>query len=228
MRDADERLEVLLLRRHELAGFVPDMYVFPGGRVDPADADPSLAALVDGLTQEEAATRLELRDADPPALAYYLAACREAFEETGILVGSLNGQAPPCAAEDAVIDQIRDDLMEHRIDFAVALRRMACRLAGDRVVYFAHWITPVRSPRRFDPRFFAAQVRGATTPIVDPREMTDACWITPACALQRHAEGSLPMIRPTVRTLETLTDFNRTTEALEALSRETVVTILPD
>jgi len=228
LRDADEGLEVLLLRRSTRAGFVPNMYVFPGGLVDASDADPALVALLDGLTPAAAAGRLDLAEADPPAIAYYLAALREAFEETGILVGHLaDGSHPPTAAEDPVVDRIRDDLMEDRIAFAEAAARLGCRLAGHALEYFAHWITPRRQPRRFDTRFFAARVGAGRESIVDPREMTDARWITPAAALVEHARGEMPMILPTVSTLEKLGAFRGTTEALQALARETVVTILP-
>jgi 8-oxo-dGTP pyrophosphatase MutT (NUDIX family) len=228
LRDASDGLEVLLLRRSARAGFVPDMYVFPGGRVDASDADPALAALLDGLTPEAAAARLGLTAADPPAIAYYLAALREAFEETGILVGHLrDGSVPPTAAEDATVDSIRDDLMEDRITFLEAAARLECRFAGHALEYFAHWITPQRQPRRFDTRFFAARVGTGRESIIDPREMTDARWLTPAAALAEHELGEMPMILPTVSTLEKLQGFRGTAEALMTLSRETVVTILP-
>ena len=217
------------MRRHRRAGFAPEMYVFPGGRVDVSDAAPAALARLEGLTPAMAEERLGIRDADPPAVAYYLAALREAFEETGILVGSLqDGAPPPTAAEDPAVERVRDDLMEGRIDFAGALASIECRLAGDALEYFAHWITPRRLPRRFDARFFAARVEGGTEPIVDLREMTHARWITPAEALAEHERGALAMILPTVRTLEKLQPFSEATEALRALAIETVVTILPD
>jgi len=204
------------------------MYVFPGGRVDEADADAAGLALLDGLSPEAAAERLGLHGAEPPAIAYYMAALREAFEETGILVASLaDGSAPPTAATDAAIDRIRDDLMESRIGFAEALTLLECRVPGDALAYFAHWITPRRRPRRFDTRFFAARVPVRSEAIVDPREMTEARWIAPAEALAEHERGGLPMILPTVSTLEKLVAFARAEEALAALASETVVTILP-
>lgn len=229
MRDVEAGLEILLLRRNRYAGFAPRMYVFPGGRVDASDSDPAVLARLDHLSSAVAEQRLDLKDAEPPAIAYYLAALREAFEETGILVAALeNGSVPPTASDDEAVDRIRDELMEDRIDFADALARLDCRVPGDRLQYFAHWITPRREPRRFDARFFAARVTANSTPIVDPREMTDALWIAPALALERHARGDLPMILPTVHTLERLCAFGTSEEALTTLARSTVVTILPD
>jgi recombination protein RecT len=228
MRDGAPGLEVLLLRRSRHAGFVPETYVFPGGRVDTADARPAALALVEGLTPELAETRLGLPGAEPPAIAYYIAALREAFEETGILVGTtVTGAPPPTAADHAEVDRVRDELMEDRIAFADALQSLGCRLSGDSLQYFAHWITPRSQPRRFDTRFFAARVDPGATPIVDAREMTEARWLTPARALEEHEAGALPMITPTVWTLEKLRAFSASEHALTALARERVVTILP-
>ena len=228
LRDADAGVEVLLLRRNRSAGFVPGAYVFPGGGVDGTDAADETLAFLDGLTPDGAAHRLGLFDADPPAIAYYLAALREAFEETGILVGrDVRGMEPATAAEDEQVDATRDDLMEDRISFAQALERLECRIDGASVEYLAHWITPEPEPRRYDTRFFAAKVREGATPIVDPREMTDAVWITPDAALARSDEGTLPMIFPTIKTLEQLRDYGTTEEALASLAGRSVRTVLP-
>ena len=86
MRDGDGGLEVLLLKRNRSAGFVPGAYVFPGGRVDATDADEDVVARVDGLDGPSAERRLKLPSGDPPALAYYLAAVREAFEQVDCIV----------------------------------------------------------------------------------------------------------------------------------------------
>ncbi len=69
--------------------------------------------------------------------------------------------------------------MEDRISFAQVLDQLACRLDGGSVEYLAHWITPERAPRRYDTRFFAAKVPVGSTPIVDPREMSDALASSP-------------------------------------------------
>lgn len=228
LRDAEAGLEVLLLQRTRAAGFVPGAYVFPGGRVDGADASPALIARVDGLDAVAAALRLELPDGDPPALAYYLGALREAFEETGILVArDVNGQPSATAAEDAHVDGLRDALMEHRITFEEVLDRLGCRLDGAAVEYLAHWITPEVEPRRYDTRFFAAHAHSGARVVVDPREMTDAVWITPSAALKRHHEGSLPMVFPTIRTLEDLAGFPTVDAALSDLRGRRIPAILP-
>jgi 8-oxo-dGTP pyrophosphatase MutT (NUDIX family) len=228
LRDGPSGLEVLLLRRSRNTGFVPGAYVFPGGRVDAADADPGVLARLDGLSAATAARRLELDDARPAAVAYYLAALREAFEETGILVASgRDGTAPPTAWEDAAVNALRGELMDERLAFAEVLDRMGCRLDGGAVAYVAHWITPAPEPRRYDTRFFAAKVPPVARALVDPREMTDAVWVAPAAALCRQRDGTLPMVFPTIRTLEQLSPFGGADEALAALGRAPVATIVP-
>jgi 8-oxo-dGTP pyrophosphatase MutT (NUDIX family) len=228
LREGDAGTEVLLLRRNRRSGFVPGAYVFPGGRVDGSDADDELLARVDGLSPEAAAERLSHADDEPPAIAFYLAALREAFEETGILVGHHeDGKHPPTAAESPEVDALRDDLMEDRITFAQALDRMECRIEGTAVAYLAHWITPEVEPRRYDTRFFAAAVPRGAEAIIDPREMTDALWLTPSDALDRNDEGRLPMVFPTIKTLERLARYDGVDDTLRELRRRDVPAILP-
>ncbi len=228
LRDGAAGLELLLMRRNRRAGFVPGAWVFPGGRVDGSDAGPDVLTHVDDLDVQSAETRLSLPGGDPPAIAYYLAALREAFEETGIVVGAgPHGEPPATAAESPEVDAVRDELMQDRISFGGALERLGCRIAGGEVEYIAHWITPEPEPRRYDTRFFAAHVQPGATPIVDPREMSDAVWITPARALDRLDRGELPMVFPTIKTIEQLAPHGSATDALRFFAESTVRTILP-
>ena len=78
LRDGKQGLEVLLGRRHARAGFLPDIYVFPGGRVEPADgAGPALGLAPTVAAELSRATR-------KPAEAFVRAALRETAEETGL------------------------------------------------------------------------------------------------------------------------------------------------
>ncbi len=228
-RDGSQRRtgpEVLLLRRNRATGFVPGAYVFPGGRVDAADGEDALAERWDGLTREDAAGRLGIApDADPPAIAYYGAALREAVEETGLLAGVVAGQGPP--RDDAVRDA-REALLGGGASFAAVLRKLGARLDGRRVEYIAHWVTPSVEPRRYDTRFFAARVPAGSKAVYDEREMTDAVWLTPRAALERHRRGRLPMIFPTIRTLEDLCDFRSVDELLAHYRAGAIVRVQPE
>ena len=227
--------EALLLRRNRATGFVPGAYVFPGGRVDAADGEDALARCWDGLTRDGAERRLGLGpDADPPAIAYYGAAVREAVEETGLLPGvvAVRGAGGGGGAEGGAeggelsgkaVRDAREALLGEGVPFARVLRRLGARLDGAAVEYIAHWVTPVVEPRRYDTRFFAARVPRGAAVMYDEREMTDAVWLTPHAALARHRDGRLPMIFPTIRTLEDLCDFE-TVDELLAYYRSRVIT----
>ncbi len=222
-------LEVLLLKRSRSAGFVPGAYVFPGGRVDRADASDELLARVDGLSPADATVRMAMdTEADPPAVAYYLAAIREAFEETGILVAHhADGSPAPSAAADAEALRCRDDLLADGASFSDLLDRLGCRLDGESVEYIAHWITPKVEPRRYDTRFFFAAVPEGTQPVLHTAEISDSVWITPQAALDGNSDGSFPMIFPTIKTLEDLSAFSHPSEAIEAYRSHSIRTILP-
>ncbi len=228
LRDSPSKMEVLLLKRDRNARFVPGAYVFPGGRVDPTDWTKQTLASVDGLTTETAATRLGLVGTSPPAIAYYIAALREAFEETGILVGvGPNAQAPPTAAASVEVEVLRNGLMEGSVSFNEALKHLSCRIDGSSIEYLAHWITPEREPRRFDTRFFAARVQTDAEPIFDPREMTEARWLSPKEALARNQGGTLPMIFPTIDTLQRLADYTTVGDALRGIGDVSIPTLMP-
>lgn len=97
-RDGPDGPETLLVRRSSSARFVPGAYVFPGGVVDEGDASDAALEPWDGLSPEEARRRLGLAaNSTPPAIAYFVAALRETFEETGLLPGRAPSAAPPSA-----------------------------------------------------------------------------------------------------------------------------------
>lgn len=221
-------LEVLLVRRSRSAGFVPGAYVFPGGTVDRDDASADLLERLDGLDEEDAARRLGLPGADPPAVAYYVAALREAFEETGVLVGRTDaGRSPPGGRDDPRVEACRQRVLEDEESFPDVLDQLGCTMDGRAVEYIAHWITPVAEPRRYDTRFFAAAVPAGSRAVVDAREMTDALWISPAGALERHRRDELPMIFPTIKTLESLRGYRSPGGALTAFRSREIPTIVP-
>lgn len=216
LRDAEVGMEVLLLKRHRTSGFVPGAYVFPGGRTDTADADPALMQHA-----------LNFRATSVPA-HFWFAAVREAFEESGVLVArDQAGEWMPDTTESAEMQQLRLRLLDDGATLLDVLRACAGSVDFSDVVYFAHWITPLAEPRRYDTRFFAAAVPPGREVQVDAREMTDAVWLTPEAALARFSAGRLPMVFPTVRTLEQLSEFANTADALSRLAQRDVAPVLP-
>ncbi|HUG00513.1 MAG TPA: NUDIX domain-containing protein [Longimicrobiales bacterium] len=197
LRDSRRGPEALLMKRRREAGFVPGAYVFPGGTVDEQDRTAAAEGLCAGIP------------AGGPDPAYWIAAVREAFEETGLLLATTaRGEPVPPAAADPATDSLRDALLEDAIDFAGVLDALGARVDLSVAAYLSHWITPVIEPRRYETRFFIARVPERAPALADPREMVDAAWLTPRAALRRFREGALPMVFPTVRTLEDLEGFD--------------------
>ncbi len=85
IRPGPDGPEILLTRRPSTMAFAANVHVFPGGRVDPSDADPA-NPLARGLTPRAAANRLAGTLEPVAALAHHVAAVRETFEETGIRI----------------------------------------------------------------------------------------------------------------------------------------------
>jgi 8-oxo-dGTP pyrophosphatase MutT (NUDIX family) len=215
-------LQVLLLRRSRTVGFVPGAYVFPGGRVDPSDAsDEALCRLV-GTSQGELAARLAITTGSPPASAYLVAAFRETFEETGLLPG-----IPPQRLTGSTATRLREELLEDRIPFHRVLEELNAVMDARSAAYIAHWVTPEAEPRRYDTRFFALKVSPGLPVTVLEGEITRARWLSPALALDLHGRGDLPMVFPTVRTLEELSEFDSPDTVLDAFRRRRISRILP-
>jgi 8-oxo-dGTP pyrophosphatase MutT (NUDIX family) len=210
LRQRADRPEVFLLRRNRSSGFVPGAYVFPGGRVDAGDAHPALAARAISLPAL-------------PVAAYWLAGVRETFEETGVLLARFTGATPT----GADLSRWRNTLLEDQTTLHDVLEALNARPDFTDVAHFAHWITPVAEPRRFDTRFFVAALPGDAEATADAREMSDALWIAPADALERFRAARLPMVFPTVHTLETLAGFATVEEAIRTLRRRAVNPVLP-
>lgn len=216
IRDSDRGPEALLMRRHRSSGFVPGAWVFPGGRVDSADSGPGLHERIDGIPA-----------AGPPP-AFWTAAIREVFEETGVFLGRAAGGAWAAdASSDRRMESLRRQLMEDEITLLDVMDEAAVELDTAGLVHMAHWITPVVEPRRYDTHFFLAALPDGRTARPDPREMTEAAWLRPEDALLRFEAGDLPMVFPTVKTLESLRRYDSVQHALAAVRSARVPSILP-
>lgn len=228
LRERAPGFQLLLMRRNRSAGFVPGAYVFPGGRVDAQDADPVLVSRLERLTPREAAARLGLPGGDPPAIAYYLAAAREVFEEAAVLVARPGGRfLPDTTSGRARLVRLREQLLAGALGFTEVLDDLGVGIDGAALEYIAHWITPEAESRRYDTRFFAALAPAGSRSAPDPREMTDSLWLSPGEALDRHRTGRLPMIFPTIRTLERLSAFSTAEAVLAHYRTRDIPAIMP-
>lgn len=227
VRDAPQGLEVLLLQRSFRSGFMPGVHVFPGGVLDEADRSPQLYALCAGLDDAAASRRLGI---ERGGLAYWIAAIREAFEEAGVLLayGPHGGFVEPSGPARRRFLACRRAEPGAHPGFSALLAAERLRLATDRLVYFSHWITPLRAPRRYDTRFFFAELPPGERAAPDGRETVAHAWLRPAEALARCARGRIRLRTPTLKTLELFAGFATSEELAAALrARCEIPAILP-
>lgn len=201
-------------------------HVFPGGRVDAADAtaDPDWCDGVDHAARQLAG----LPPAD--ALAYHVAAARELFEEAGVLLGRHPGGAFVSLAGAADHERLKQDrtrVHDGQTTLRVVIERERLRLALDALVLFSHWVTPPIDSRQFDTRFFMTRVPPQQTPAHDDTETTHSLWARPADAMAQALGDQIVLPPPTWSTLRELERFASVEAALTWAARRTVVRRMP-
>ena len=192
LRDGPQGVEVLMLRRAERAGDQRSgAAVFPGGQLDARDR----AAHGHCLGPDDAGASRQLGVA-LGGLDYAIAAVRETFEEVGLLLAVGDIDLPALQTW-----RIRMQAGEAGVAEFCTATGLQFDLRG--LVYCAHWLTPVGSPKRFDTRFFAARAPAGQQAEADLAEAVELMWLTPAQALDR-ARGLklLPVTRELLRDLQ--------------------------
>lgn len=217
VRDATGGVEVLMMQRNFDSGFMPGIYLFPGGALDAEDDTPSTYALSANLTDDEASRALGIPRG---GLAYWAAAIRESFEEAGVLIAyDTAGRLITLNRGDRTerFRTYRNELNAGTRSMSDILRSERLALAADRLVYFSHWITPVTAPRRYDTRFFVAVAPPGQEPLHDNTETISHVWVRPAQALDRHRRNDFKMRNPTVRTLEEFAAYDTVDALIQAM-----------
>ena len=209
VRPGGAGLEVLLTHRPPSMAFAPGMHVFPGGRVDAADAHHGLTAR-SVITATEAATRLGGDLSPQAALGAFVAAIREAFEEVGVLLAD--------HAPDADLPAARRRLLADPESFPGIAEALDLRLWTDRLVPLSRWVTPPGLSRRFDARFFAAALPAGGEATLLGDEVLAHGWHRPGDALESMAAGGLGMWLPTSTTLMQLEHARSIKEIKERLA----------
>lgn len=185
------QIEVLLLERPAGAAFAPGTQVFPGGSVDCSDRDPRWWDLVEGWSDSEVDPRTPLW--------IRINAIRETYEETGVLL-ALRPDRSPCTPEDlSHLEPMRRGLRTgDGRTFRAGLAARGLLPDVRALVFCAHWITPAGLPRRFDTRFFLAELPEGQEPAPDPMgEHTGLRWAIPGVALEEASQGLCQLLPPT-------------------------------
>jgi 8-oxo-dGTP pyrophosphatase MutT (NUDIX family) len=202
---------------------VSGAYVFPGGALDTSDG-AGAEVFCTGRTDEAASRLLEL---DSGGLTYWVAALRECFEEAGILLAyRADGTLLSFAERDEEhrFVEYRRALNAGELSLFELCERESLTLACDRVLYFAHWITPLGAPRRYDTRFFVAPSPPEQSPLHDAAEIIASMWVRPAEAVARYQAKEIELVLPTLRSLRAIGQFPTSSALLEDVSRQGAVT----
>jgi 8-oxo-dGTP pyrophosphatase MutT (NUDIX family) len=219
-------IEILLIQRHRASKFAAGDHVFPGGKIELDDNPDDAARWCTGLDVEHAARVLGLSDGPRAALAYWVGAIREAFEEVGVLL-ALDDTGRPPRIEAARLAEYRRACQEDHRAFWDMVRAERLTLTTDRLAYFAHWITPEENPIRFDVRFFAAPMPEGQTPEADEREIVAVRWLSPREAFDAQSRGEISLRRPTIANLRIFDGAPSVAAALANLAGRPIPMIRP-
>ncbi len=229
LRQGTDGPEVLMVKRHPGNAFVPDCYVFPGGAVDTGDEEAAAAGRCLGLDGRTAHTLLPDLPSPEAALALWIAAVRETFEETGLLL-ACDGEGHMADLSGNASKSLwaghRRSLRDKRTSFFNLLERENLYPACGVLRYLSRWITPLGLPIRYDVRFFVAPAPPGQEASHDQRELTEHVWIQPRHALDRCTQGTFDMVLPTIRTLEDIAGFATVEETLARVGNRQVTPVL--
>ncbi len=172
-RDGPDGREIFWVRRDARLSFAGGFHAFPGGRLDPEDA----SVPVPGVSG--------------PQAALAACACRELFEETGVLLAA--GAVPLSRAER---DAGRRALLEDRTTFREFLANHRLALQPERLAAAARWVTPPYFPLRYDAQVFVARLPEGEAATVWPGELASGEFVPAARALSMWERGEVLLHPP--------------------------------
>jgi 8-oxo-dGTP pyrophosphatase MutT (NUDIX family) len=197
----DDPFQVLMVKRNAREPFASAL-VFPGGVVETEDYSADWLPYCEGSSGFNADER-----------ALRVAACRESWEEVGLLPGA---RSVPMAREAAGERSF--------LNYAISQR---VRLALDEMVTFAHWITPELAAKRFDTYFYICLIRHADQARCDGQETVSLEWVEPGEALASESRGERALLLPTRENLRLLAASENSAAAIAAARRRPIVAIMP-
>jgi len=236
---------VLMLKRSSRSKFMPNAFVFPGGVLAKEDLHPSWQKLLpDPLKPPPEGPRpflmqpVEEEEGLPRHIAFRIAAIRETFEESGVLLlqPDDSGRAPLLEAKETA---------EWRLKVQNDPGQMLelCRYLGaapdlDALSEWSDWLTPVnlqgtqakKGTRRFDTIFYTAQLDSIPSALQDQTEVTAVRWEEPSALLSDCRDHSIWLAPPQVYEVSRLLHFREQKQLKEFAQnreRQGLTTLLP-
>jgi 8-oxo-dGTP pyrophosphatase MutT (NUDIX family) len=207
------RPDVWMLTRTAGMTFAPGMSVFPGGRVDDADAALPWSG------RPAAVFAAEFGCDETLAQALVGAAVRETFEETGVLLTQPG--ASLAAAQPAV--------EAGRVGFGDLLREHSLSIDADALRPWARWVTPAseKNPRRYDTRFFVAALPAGAEAADLTSESTVGGWTSSADAFAAYESGERDLMPPTLSVLDAIGQYASVAEVVAAAAGRSLEPVSP-
>lgn len=242
LRDTEHGLEVFCVHRHARSTFLGGAVVFPGGKLDAADASDDWASITTEMHARTLVFASAYADANHPgtvsqtapspainlphnlslkARAIAIAGCRETLEEGCILPT----EPSVLSHEQALI--LRGDCHAGKTTLALALGIQGNKLALSQLVPWARWVTPSAESRRYDARFFLLRLPKGQIGRHDEHETTQSFWATPQDVLDKFMQGHIFVAPPTTRTLELLTKAGDVAHAMALAEQQSLAPICP-
>lgn len=178
--------EIYTILRGSHLRFFGGFWAFPGGKLSEFDAE---------LPADHPEAHLHSRR---------IAACRELFEETGILIARrVDGSFPEITPE---LDRYRQQLLDEQTSFTEMLKELGLTIRAGDFARIGEITTPAFAAIRFATTFFTAHVPPGQTPVIWPGELDHGEWVDTAEMLARWHRGEAWLTPPTAMTLQTLGD----------------------
>ncbi|HYM79975.1 MAG TPA: MBL fold metallo-hydrolase [Candidatus Limnocylindria bacterium] len=183
VRGHGDALEAYWVKRSDAVEFMPGFRAFVGGAV----------------AREDEALEIEGVAAGPERV---MRACaiREAFEETGVLIGVVDPGPPERVAA------ARERLLAGEVTFPELARDFGWQFRADGLEYCGRWVTPPFAYRRFDTWYFLARVPQGQEPHIMFGELAEGEWVRPLQALERWQLGQETFAAPILYNLIALAE----------------------
>ena len=199
---SDDPFCLYLLHRQGKSRFMPNLYVFPGGRVEPKDgSDPT----------SDSALRI--------------CALRELWEEAGVILAHDPQKA--AALPGPKSQEVRESLQDGRTGLDEALTSLGLRADLKALTPYARWITPPAWNQRFDTVFYLATCPEGQRADCDQKETDAGLWLSPRKALEQNQQGLVVLAPPQVRILGELSEYDSLEQIMDRGGKRDLTPVRP-